>query len=123
MDHNDVLHRQVVFTIEGREISLHASFAYVHTLHWSWSNGTGHRQEAAILCMSVPWLLSLGFTISFSVLFSKLWRMNKLFHHESFRRVNVTEKNVLAPFATLFTLILAVLLTVGAPCFVSDRRV
>jgi ABC-type sugar transport system substrate-binding protein len=32
------------------------------------------------LCMSIPWLTSLGFTIMFSALFSKTRRINKIFH-------------------------------------------
>jgi hypothetical protein len=74
-------------------------------------DGIASTRGCDIACVSVPWLLSLGFTIAFSALFSKLWRINKLFHNPSFRRVKVTEKDVLAPFATLFTLNFAVLLT------------
>jgi hypothetical protein len=74
-------------------------------------DGIASTRGCDIACMSVPWLLFLGFTIAFSALFSKLWRINKLFSNQSFRRLKVTEKDVLAPFATLFTLNFAVLLT------------
>jgi gamma-aminobutyric acid type B receptor len=74
-------------------------------------DGIASTRGCDIACMSVPWLLSFGFTLAFSALFSKLWRMNKLFHNQNFRRAKVTEKDVLAPFATLFTLNFAVLLT------------
>jgi hypothetical protein len=58
-----------------------------------------------VACRSVPWLLSLGFTIAFSALFSKLWRINKLFTGgNALRRITVKPKHVLAPFAVLFTL-------------------
>jgi gamma-aminobutyric acid type B receptor len=32
-----------------------------------------------LACMSAPWLFSLGSTIIFSALFSKTWRINKIF--------------------------------------------
>jgi hypothetical protein len=73
-------------------------------------DGIASTRGCDIACMSVPWLLSLGFTLAFSALSSKLWRINKLFHNQNFRRARVTEKGVLAPFATLFTLNFAVLL-------------
>jgi hypothetical protein len=60
-------------------------------------------------CMSAPWLLSMGFTITFSALFSKLRRINRLFE-ASLRRVKVQVRHVVAPFAILFTLNLTALL-------------
>jgi hypothetical protein len=74
-------------------------------------DGIASTRGCDIVCMSVPWLLSLGFTLAFSALFSKLWRIFKLFNNQNFRRAKVIEKDVLAPFATLFTLSFAVLLT------------
>lgn len=57
-----------------------------------------------IACMSIPWLLSIGFTVSMSALFSKLWRINQLFRNAGRRRMRVTGKDVIAPFAVLFSL-------------------
>jgi len=58
-----------------------------------------------IACMSTPWLISTGFAITFSALFSKLWRLNKLMQSAGrFRKVTVTERDVLAPFAVVFSL-------------------
>jgi hypothetical protein len=74
-------------------------------------DGIASTRGCDMSCMSIPWLLSLGFTLAFSALFSKLWRINKLFHGQNFRRFKVTERDVLAPFATLFTLNFVVLLT------------
>lgn len=65
----------------------------------------------SIACMCVPWLISVGFVTTFSALFSKLWRINKI--HQSaqqFRRVKVTTKDVLAPFVVLMTFNIIVLL-------------
>jgi len=62
-------------------------------------------------CMATPWLLSMGFTLAMSALFSKLWRINKLFHSQVFQRIQVREKHVIAPFAIMFTLNFIFLLT------------
>ena len=35
--------------------------------------------EAVGICMSIPWLSFTGFTVAFSALFSKTWRVNRLF--------------------------------------------
>ena len=62
-----------------------------------------------VSCMSIPWLLSLGFTAAMSALFSKLWRINRLFK-AAFRRVNLKIQNVMAPFLVMFSLNCASLL-------------
>lgn len=69
-------------------------------------------------CMSVPWLLSIGFVTAFSALFSKTWRLNKLFHSSnSLRRIKITAKDVIYPFVILLSLNVLVLLawTIVAP--------
>lgn len=60
-------------------------------------------QEAAdIACMSFPWLLFLGFTTAFASLFSKTWRIHQIFKNaKSFRRVQVTPRDVLMPYIVL----------------------
>ena len=56
--------------------------------------------------------MSLGFTFVFSALFSKLWRINKVFAAaSSMRRVTITERDVLKPFAVLMTLNFIILLS------------
>jgi hypothetical protein len=56
------------------------------------------------ICMSIPWLAFTGFTVTFSALFSKTWRVNKFFNSASaFGKMEVSEKDVLAPFAVLLT--------------------
>ena len=48
-----------------------------------------------IACMTSPWLVTMGFTVSMSALFSKTWRLNKIFAgKQSFRRIKVTERDV-----------------------------
>jgi ABC-type sugar transport system substrate-binding protein len=63
------------------------------------------------ICMSIPWLAFTGFTVTFSALFSKTWRVNRLFRAKvQHARIQVTEKDVLAPFAILFTSNIVVLI-------------
>ena len=60
----------------------------------------------------LQWLVSLGFTFIFSALFSKLWRINKVFAAaSSMKRVTITERDVLKPFVVLVTLNFVILLS------------
>ena len=55
-------------------------------------------------CVAFPWLSSLGFTICFSALFSKIWRIKKIMNNANkFKRIRVNEADVMVPFAVLFT--------------------
>lgn len=65
-------------------------------------------QTCSRACMSIPWLVSTGFTIAFSAVFSKLHRINQLMA-SNMRKIKVTEMDVLKPFAVLFTINLIVL--------------
>mmetsp|Transcript_17644 Transcript_17644/g.43417 ORF Transcript_17644/g.43417 Transcript_17644/m.43417 type:complete len:1092 (+) Transcript_17644:281-3556(+) len=70
------------------------------------------KESADTACSAMPWLLSMGFIVAMSALFSKLWRIQRLFKAtEMGRRVNVGVKNVLGPFAVMFVLNFTVLLT------------
>ena len=56
------------------------------------------------ICMSVPWLAFSGLSVIFAALFSKTWRVNKLFHaSSSLTRIEVSKTDVLMPFAVVFT--------------------
>ena len=62
------------------------------------------------ICMSIPWLAFTGFATIFAALFSKTWRVNRLFGApQRHARVVVSERDVLAPLATLLTINVAVL--------------
>lgn len=53
------------------------------------------QRAADVACMCSPWLINIGFTIAFSALFSKTWRLNKiLLSKNPLRRVKVTERDV-----------------------------
>jgi hypothetical protein len=71
-----------------------------------------------VACMATPWLLSIGFVTAFSALFSKTWRLNKLFRSgQGFRRVQVKARDVILPFLVLSFLNITILIvwTVVAP--------
>lgn len=52
-----------------------------------------------IACQSFAWLMASGFSISFSALFSKIWRINQIFRaSRNCRRVRVSVRHVMVPF-------------------------
>ena len=66
--------------------------------------------QSKAICMGIPWLAFTGFTVVFSALFSKTWRVNQLFRSsQQYSRVEVTERDVLAPFLILLLCNFAVL--------------
>jgi len=72
----------------------------------------------SVACMSRIWLMSIGFTITFSALFSKTWRINKLVRKaRGFKRVQLSAADVTVPFLVLFglNLLILTLWTVMAP--------
>jgi hypothetical protein len=77
-----------------------------------------------ISCMATPWLISVGFVTTFSALFTKTWRLNKLFRNSrNLRRVVIRPKDVVLPFIILMILNIVVMLawTIEAP-LIWDRR-
>jgi len=74
-------------------------------------DGDYSTQAADSACVATVWLIPIGFTVSFSALFSKLWRLNKIFQGaRSFKRIKVTEKDVIVPFLVLLAANLLVLI-------------
>ena len=62
--------------------------------------------------MATPWLLSIGFTVAMSALFSKLWRINRLFNSgNNMRRTRVRAQDVGLPLVVLFLLNFVLMLT------------
>jgi len=77
-------------------------------------------------CMSIPWLMSLGFSFAMSALFAKLWRIERLFRATSFgQRVSVTVKDALPPIAAMLLLNVGVMLawTITSPLVLQRRSV
>jgi hypothetical protein len=55
-------------------------------------------------CMSLPWLLSLGWSILFSALYAKLRRINLVVSNaQRFRSVKISEKDMMRSISVLFT--------------------
>mmetsp|Transcript_40293 Transcript_40293/g.85831 ORF Transcript_40293/g.85831 Transcript_40293/m.85831 type:complete len:341 (-) Transcript_40293:437-1459(-) len=62
-------------------------------------------------CVAVPWLFSMGFSITFSALFAKIWRIHKVVTNaERMRRVVVPEREAMVPIVVVFTLNFVLLL-------------
>ena len=73
-------------------------------------NDSYTERRGKIACMSTPWCVSVGFTVVFSTLFSKTWRINKIFRSkEHFTRVQVSIRDVMAPCLGLLFANVAVL--------------
>lgn len=54
------------------------------------------------ICMSIPWLCFMGFAITFTALYSKTRRINRIFHSgQACTRVEVKPHQVLIPFLLL----------------------
>lgn len=63
------------------------------------------------ICMSIPWLAFCGFSIIFSALFSKTWRIKQLLNvNNGAQRIQVSTTDVLAPFSILMVCNLTVLI-------------
>jgi hypothetical protein len=55
-------------------------------------------------CIAVPWLATFGWILTFSAIFTKTNRVNKIFHNpQRLRRIKVTPWDVMKPFAFLLT--------------------
>jgi gamma-aminobutyric acid type B receptor len=75
-------------------------------------DGSYGQKAVNAACMATAWLGPIGFTIIFSALFSKLWRINKIYQSaQSFQRIKVTERDVLTPLVLLLVANLVVLIT------------
>ena len=71
-----------------------------------------------VACMATPWLVSMGFVTAFSALFTKTWRLNKLFRNSrNMRRVVIRPRHVVLPLIVLISINFAVMLawTIDAP--------
>ena len=77
----------------------------------SFDDGNTSESGADVACMAVPWLVSMGFTISFAALFSKILRLNMVMKSSrKLKRVKVTERDVIKPFGVIFGMNFALLL-------------
>ena len=58
--------------------------------------------EMSGVCLAAPWLLSLGLTLVFSALLSKLSTARKMIETPNLREIQISTKDVLMPFVVLF---------------------
>lgn len=66
---------------------------------------------AVATCMSIPWLMATGFSICFSALFTKTYRINQIMKAaEHFRRLKLTARDVMVPMAVLLLLNVIILI-------------
>ncbi|KAL3940010.1 MAG: hypothetical protein SGBAC_005362 [Bacillariaceae sp.] len=61
-------------------------------------------ETCSAFCMLAPWFFSFGWILSFSALFAKTRRVNKIFHNPKFLRIKVTVVDVMAPIIILQTI-------------------
>ncbi|KAL3780646.1 hypothetical protein HJC23_000116 [Cyclotella cryptica] len=68
----------------------------------SFDDKNSSQEACSRACIAVPWFLSIGFTVCFSALFSKTWRLNKvILSAQRFQRIIVRPSDVLLPFLGL----------------------
>lgn len=63
----------------------------------SWASADG----CSMACVAAPWLACMSFSLIFSALFSKTWRVIKLFKNPLKKRVKVTARDVSAPLVAI----------------------
>lgn len=64
-------------------------------------------------CMSVVWLVAIGFVLTISALLAKTWRLIKLMNSgRRMRRVNIDAKDVMLPFTALMVINVSLLLCI-----------
>lgn len=96
--------KQVVKSSQPMFLYLISAGALMFSTSILFFSDDGHYSElyASTHCMGQMWLIGLGFTTLFSALFSKTWRINKIFQNaENLQRVVIETKDVLAPFLVL----------------------
>lgn len=81
-------------------------------------DGFASQEACDRACMAVPWLVAMGWSILFAALYAKVRRVNLVISNAmAFRSIKVSEKDVMLPFAVLFTsnLILLTVWTIFYP--------
>ena len=72
--------------------------------------GASNEQGASIACMAVPWFIAMGFSLIFSALFTKTWRIYTIMKNaKKFKRIKLTVMDVIKPMAFLLSLNIIIL--------------
>ncbi|KAL7554818.1 hypothetical protein ACHAWF_018402 [Thalassiosira exigua] len=72
-------------------------------------DGIASERACSVACMLNHWFLAIGFAFAFTSLFAKEWRINKIFHNPSLRRIKVEPKDVIVPLVVLLGINILVL--------------
>jgi len=86
----------------------------------SYDDGVASTHGCDIACQVIPWLMSIGFTLIFSALYTKTYRINQILNGaKHFKRIKVTVWQVAKPMMVLLGLnvIVLVLSTVLSPLY------
>jgi len=68
-----------------------------------------------VACMTTPWLLFLGFTLTFSALFTKTYRINQIMKNAAkFKRLTLTATDVMKPMLALLLVNVVILVAFTA---------
>jgi 7 transmembrane sweet-taste receptor of 3 GCPR len=81
-------------------------------------DGFASQEACDRACMAIPWLVAMGWSILFAALYAKIRRVNLVIRNAmAFRSITVSERDVMLPFAVLFTsnLILLTVWTIYDP--------
>ncbi|KAL7534423.1 hypothetical protein ACHAXR_007962 [Thalassiosira sp. AJA248-18] len=72
--------------------------------------GVTDQEGADAACISFPWLLTIGFSLTFSALFTKTYRINTIMKSAAkFKRLKLTARDVMKPMIVLLALNVIVL--------------
>lgn len=110
-----IAHRSHLVVRASQPIFLHILCAGILTMGLSIvpmgiDDSLASDRGCTIACNFVPWLLSMGFSIAFAALYSKIWRINQIVKAcRNYQRVNLKPRHVLVPFFCIFTLNVVVL--------------
>jgi len=85
----------------GAAVCAFAIFPLSFDESYGWSS-----RQLSRACMSIPWISSLGYMLTYCALFSKLWRVNKVLQPVR-RKIDI--KQVLWPFLLLVALTVLIL--------------
>jgi hypothetical protein len=67
-------------------------------------DGFASQEACDRACMSIPWLVAMGWSVLFAALYAKIRRVNLVVSNAmAFRSIKVSERDVMLPFAFLFT--------------------
>ena len=60
--------------------------------------------DGRVACTMIPWLITMGFSLVFSALFTKIYRVNRILKSPyRFKRIHVAVKDVLVPMVALLS--------------------